>query len=853
MFKFTKSFAAVALAATSIAASAQDANGRSDQFNQDMSSATSTSQGVGETMQSSTPSRRLSITNNLSDGSGTVAGRNVTTQDMNGQLRRGASGLQQNGDLNRRRFDVEKKEPSEFQKFVADNTGKMLPIFGSEFFSNTPSTFAPVLNTPVPSEYPLGPGDELMIRGYGTIDIDFRATIDRNGMIAIPTIGNVALAGVKAGDAQNVIRAAVGRLYKGVTVNVTFGQLRAMTVYVVGQANRPGTYTVSSLSTLVTALFASGGPNANGSMRHVQVKRNGKVAAELDLYAFIAKGDKSADIKLQDGDTIYIPPAGGFVALTGKVNSPAVFELKTGTDTIESLLEVAGGLPVVADPRRAFLERIDPSRNRPRSVEEFALEGAGLKRTLKNGDVLNITSITPSFANAVVLRGNVDQPVRAPFKNGMRVSDLIPSREYLISRKSTRRQNNVVASMDEEPRTFETNSKNSNGDVSDNFRNPSAGVSAGISADDPMVNASKPQTARNRNGMNLTAGDDRGTNLEAESIAASIGSLIDQINWDYAVIERVNRTDLSVKLIPFNLGNVFTNPNGPDNVQLQPGDTVTIFSQDDVAVPMDKRQVFVRIEGEVKVPGVYQMTAGDTIQTLLAKAGGPTSNAYLFGTGFYREEVRKEQQLNLQRAADRLANQIRVEQSAQMANLRAMSPTEAAAATAQFETERRSAEEHIARFRQMQSSGRIAFGLDPNERSFARLPQVTLQNRDRLVVPSKPAFVHVFGSVNIEASSLWRPNTRVKDYLKLAGTTSDADVDNAFVMRVDGTVVSSDSQGWFFGKIGGLEIMPGDTIVVPEKVDKTTAWSRFTQGAREWTQILANFGLGAAAIKTLKD
>ena len=863
MFKFTKSFAAVALAATSLAAFAQDMNSRSDLFNQDMPSTSATS--MGDATSPAGQSRRLSITNNQVSELG--AGRNGTSANMSGaQMRR--PGMEQGRGLNNRDFDVE-KQPSEFQKFVADNTGKMLPIFGSEFFANTPSTFAPVSNTPVPSEYPLGPGDELMIRGWGTIDIDYRATIVRNGTIAIPTIGNVALAGVKAGEAQNVVRAAVGRLYKGVTVNVTFGQLRAMTVYVVGQANRPGTYTVSSLSTLVTALFASGGPNANGSMRHVQVKRAGKVVAELDLYAFIAKGDKSADIKLQDGDTIYIPPAGGFVALTGKVNSPAVFELKTGSDTVESLLDVAGGLPVVADPRRAFLERIDPSRNRPRSVEEFALKGQGLKRILKNGDVLNITSITPSFGNAVMLRGNVDQPVRAPFKDGMRVSDLIPSREYLISRKSTRRQNNVVANAEDTrsntdmavPNTNGAynggnygNNNGNNGNNGNNVNNNgNTGGNNGGGIDGNGTQYAR-QSAGTRNSLStMTGEDERRTNLEAGSIAASIGSLIDQINWDYAVIERVNRTDLSVTLIPFNLGRVFTNPNGPDNVQLQPGDTVTIFSQNDVAVPMDKRQVFVRVEGEVNVPGVYQMTAGDTLQTLLAKAGGPTSNAYLFGTGFYREEVRKEQQANLQRAADRLENQVRSEQSAQMANLRAMSPAEAAASTAQFETERRFAEERIARFRKLRSTGRIAFGLEPTERSFARLPQVTLQNGDRLVVPSKPAFVHVFGSVNVEASPLWRPNGRVKDYLKIAGTTSDADVDNTFVLRVDGTVVSSDSMGWFFGKIGGLEVMPGDTIVVPEKVDKTTAWSRFTQGAREWTQILANFGLGVAAFKTLKD
>jgi protein involved in polysaccharide export with SLBB domain len=794
MFKFTKSFMAVALAVAAIGTSAQESNNKADMFGQEQSSVGDAASMTGASL-GSTTARKVMITNKPPGQTGALA---------EGIAANGRSGARpasepDNGRDSRRAFgkQVGTKEPelSEFQKFISDNTGQVLPIFGAEFFANAPSTFAPIMNSPVPSDYPLGPGDELVIRGWGTIDIDYRATVDRNGTINIPTVGSVVLAGVKAGDAENVIRAAIARLYKGVTVSVNFGQLRAITVYVVGQANRPGTYTVSSLSTLVTALFASGGPNANGSMRRVQVKRGGKVAAELDLYSFIAKGDKSADIKLLDGDTIYIPPAGGFAALVGKVNSPAIYELKNGNETVESVLDYAGGLPVVADPRRAFLERIDPNKNRPRSVEEFALNGVGLKHSLKNGDVLNVTSITPDFSNAVVLRGNVDQPVRAPFKQGMRITDLIPNREYLISRNSIKRQNSAIA----------------------------------------------------------TGNDEKDTTESANTIAARIGGLVDAVNWDYAVVERVNRADLSVQLIPFNLGNVFTNPNGPDNLQLQPGDTVTIFSQDDVAVPMDKRQVFVRIEGEVKIPGVYQMTAGDTLQSLIAKAGGPTSNAYMFGTAFYREEVRKEQQANLQRAADRLESQMRSEESTQAANLRAISGADAATATAQLEAERKLAQERIARFRKLQPTGRIAFGLDPNDRSFAHLPQVTLQNGDRLVVPSKPAFVHVFGAVNVEASPLWKPNTRVSDYMKMAGTTVDADVDNVFVMRVDGTVVSPESQGWLFGKIGGVEVMPGDTIVVPEKLDRQTAWTKFTQGAREWTQILANFGLGAAAIKTLRD
>ena len=807
MFKFNKSFMALALAVASFGVSAQNSFNKADLFGQDQSSNDDSNSmmapaAAGANL-STAPARRVVITNSpTTQAAGVASTRDQFAvgkgnREVDGKARRNANrnvNANSNGAFE---AGSENQAPqlSEFQKFIFDNTGQVLPIFGSEFFANSSASFAPIANSPVPSDYPLGPGDELVIRGWGTIDIDYRATVDRNGTINIPTVGAVVLAGVRAGDAENVIRAAIGRLYKGVTVSVNFGQLRAITVYVVGQARRPGTYTVSSLSTLVTALFASGGPNANGSMRRVQVKRGGKVAAELDLYSFIAKGDKSADIKLLDGDTIYIPPAGGFVALVGKVNSPAIYELKNGSETVGTMLDVAGGLPVVADPRHAFLERIDPNKSRPRSVEEFALNGNGLMHLLKNGDVLNVTSITPDFSNAVILRGNVDQPVRAPFKPGMRITDLIPNREYLISRNSIKLQNNAVA----------------------------------------------------------TGNEDTDTSANAGNIAARIGGLIEAVNWDYAVVERVNRSDLSVQLIPFNLGNVFTNPNGPDNLQLQPGDTVTVFSQDDVAVPLDKRQVFVRIEGEVKVPGVYQMTAGDTLQTLIAKAGGPTSNAYMFGTAFYREEVRKEQQANLQRAADRLEAQIRSEESTQAANLRAMNAMDAAAANAQFETERKIAEERIARFRKLQPTGRIAFGLDPNDRSFAHLPQVTLKNGDRVLVPSKPAFVHVLGAVNVEASPLWKPNTRVGDYLKMAGLAVDADTDNAFVLRVDGTVVSSESQGWFFGKIGGVEVMPGDTIVVPEKLDRQTAWTRFTQGAREWTQILANFGLGAAAIKTLRN
>jgi protein involved in polysaccharide export with SLBB domain len=268
---------------------------------------------------------------------------------------------------------------------------------------------------------------------------------------------------------------------------------------------------------------------------------------------------------------------------------------------------------------------------------------------------------------------------------------------------------------------------------------------------------------------------------------------------------------------------------------------------------MDKRRVLVRIEGEVKVPGVYQMGAGDTLQTLLAKAGGPTANAYMFGTAFHRETVRKEQVINLEKAARRLEAQLTREQSQAVANQQALASVNPQALAAQQQAQAELARQKIALFRQLKPTGRIAFNLDPKERSFARLPQVKLENGDRLVVPATPAFVHVFGAVNVESSALWRPNSRVKDYLNVAGVSMDADLDQTFVIRADGSVVSRDSGNWLFGGIGGLEIMPGDSVVVPEKFDRETKWTKFMKGTREWAQIFSSFGLGAAAIKTLRD
>lgn len=704
--------------------------------------------------------------------------------------------------------------PNDFQRFVLETSGQALPLFGAGFFSQSASPlYVPQGNTPVSPDYRVGPGDELQVRGWGSVDIDVRAVVDRDGQIHIPRIGKINLSGIRSGQAEDVIRAAVGKYYRDFQLSVTLGQLRGITVYVVGQARKPGSYALSSNSTLISALFASGGANQTGSMRRVQVKRAEKLVTELDLYTFLAKGDKSADIKLQDGDTIVIPAARGYVALSGKVSNSAVYELANDGETLGAMLAVAGGLPVVADPKRAQLERLDPNKKPARSVEVFALDGSGLARKLKSGDILTVSELVPEFGNAVTLRGTVAHPVRNPWRPGMKIRDLIPDRAYLMSRASVKRQNDVLLS--------EQDKRNA---ASDAFNQIDG----------------KPSDQASQNAKQV--GD------SVDTLAGRIGNLVDEINLDYAVIERVDVANVSVKLLPFSLGKALDDANSPDNLPLQAGDVVTVFSVNDVRVPQAKRQVYVRVEGEVQRPGIYQMRPGDGLSHLIEQAGGLTADAYLFGAAFYREEVKRAQAANLDQLVRRLESQVETRLSSSAASV---SGTDAGVAQLRIQAEAQAQRQALDRLRNLKPSGRIMLGLTSDGVQANKLPALRLENQDRLVVPARPDFVYVLGSVNTESSLIWRDGATVQDYLDQSGLTSGADVDQLFVLRADGSVLSD--TGRWFSSPSKARVLPGDVIVLPEKTDHESAWSVFTRNAKDITQIIYQFSLGAAAIKTLRN
>ena len=298
---------------------------------------------------------------------------------------------------------------------------------------------------PVTPEYLIGPGDELLVRAWGQIDVNYRAVVDRTGAIYLPKIGPISVAGVRYDQLNTYMKAAISRVFKNFDLDVTLGRLRAVQVFVVGQVRRPGSYTVSSLSTLVNALFASGGPSKRGSMRHILLKRQGKDVSDFDLYDLIAFGDKSKDVQLLSGDVILVPPVGRLVALAGSVNVPGIYELKEH-ETLGEILGYAGGFTTTASGQKTFIDRIDDRR--VRHTAELDLSSAGLKTELKDGDIVRLLHISPRFDNAITLRGNVAVPGRYPWRQGMRVKDLIPSRDALVTQEFWKRQNKLAVDLE---------------------------------------------------------------------------------------------------------------------------------------------------------------------------------------------------------------------------------------------------------------------------------------------------------------------------------------------------------------------------------------------------------------------
>jgi polysaccharide export outer membrane protein len=797
---------------------------------------------------------------------------------------------------------------TEFQRLVANSTGRMLPIYGAKLFRNTPSTFAPVDRVPVTPNYVVGPGDELLIQVWGQVTLNSRFTVDRLGDIYIPQVGTMRVAGLTFAQMQSYLKAQMGRVFRNFDLNVNLGQLRSIQVFVVGQARRPGSYTVSSLSTLVNAIFVTGGPTPQGSLRHIQLKRAGEVVVDFDLYDLLLHGDKSKDVPLLPGDVIYIPAAGPQVAVTGSVNVPAIYELKSPAEsTVGDVLGLASGLAAIAAGDKVRIERIDA--HKMRAVSEEMLDAAGRSAVLRDGDIVEVVPIVDRYKDAVTLRGNVANPGHYVWKPGMRVGDLFPDKDSLITRDYWLKRGRLglpvltyLPVCPVTPRSYGTSDLLNAGATGESTSGyPASALSSeanGNSNLNSILNANQnststlvpgfvpdgaqqecipwsqqygpPSEIQNDPNSGTTtqtptqaagavpqqrAGDDVSNSSQGSgrSSAAAVSERSSSqfppkndvklsepdIDWGYAVIERQSKATLQTSLLPFNLGKLVLDGDSSQNIELQPGDVITIFSKADLRVPQSQQTRFVRLEGEFVSSGVYSVLPGETLQQLVARAGGFSPDAYLYGSEFTRESTRRQQQQRLNDYIDQIALQTSV------AAANAASSTVSALDSAAALAARSQNESVIASLRQARSSGRIVLDVHPDNSNLSQLPPLPLEDGDAFIVPHIPSTISVAGAVYNPNAFVYDPHRRVGDYLRLAGGSNrDADKNRAYVIRADGSVISKQQiSGLRRNGFESLRVYPGDTVIVPLNLHRGATLRTVVDIA----QIVGQFGLAIAA------
>ncbi len=328
---------------------------------------------------------------------------------------------------------------------LADDEKEIKP-FGYDVFANAPTTFAPAVDIAVPEDYILGSGDVLDIKVFGKENLNFVLAVSREGEIVVPELGLYKVAGLTFFEAKKFLASAIKNKILGVDVIVTFSELRALRVFVLGDAYRPGSYVLSALSSITHALFAAGGINEIGSLRQIQLKRGGKLITTLDLYELLISGDSSNDLLLKSGDVVFIAPLGGQVTITGEVRRPAIYELN-GSENFKEVIDMAGGLLPSAFSSSTIVERYN--KNNLRTIINIDLsDELALKAAVESGDNINVMETSDVFKESVTIIGAVSRPGNYQWIKGQKVVDLLPSIEAYMLNDADLTYNLVIREKD---------------------------------------------------------------------------------------------------------------------------------------------------------------------------------------------------------------------------------------------------------------------------------------------------------------------------------------------------------------------------------------------------------------------
>ncbi len=720
-----------------------------------------------------------------------------------------------------------------------------LKPFGYDVFDRNVSTFAPSTDVPVPADYVVGPGDELSIQLYGKENRNLKQTVGRDGHINLPGIGPLVVGGLTFNAARATIESRVDQQMIGVHANVTMGDTRSIRVFVLGEAKEPGSYTISGLGTITSALYAAGGAKRIGSLRNILLKRNGVLVRRLDLYDLLIRGDSKDDTKLLQGDVIFIPPVGPTVSVDGEVRRPAIYETRNES-TVADVLQLAGGLTPDADPTTIMLTRIGANQNRV--VLGVELSAAGRSPEVHNGDLLRVARIRPTLDSGVMVQGHVFTPGAFAYHPGIRLSDVIHSVDalmpnadihYLLIRREIPPDRRVTALS---------------ADLAAALRAPGSGADVELQPRDritvfdlsssrdqviqPVIDELKlqgtsgtPTEIVHVDGEVKVPGNyplEPGMTI-ADLVRAG-GGLDDAAYGGKAELTRyviVDGQSRHTELIPIDL-TAAVRGDAAANLKLQPFDVLSVKE-----VSLWQAHESVSLKGEVRFPGNYAIRRGETLKSVIERAGGLTEYAFPEGSVFTREELRRREQEQLDMLASRMQTDITV-LALQSAAIGQPGGANSLSLGQALFTQLRSA----------RAVGRIVINLprlmhEPEGSS----ADVILRSGDQLIVPKFQQQVTVIGEVQSTTSHLYNAKLSRDDYIGLSGGLARrADKSKIYVVRADGSVVASSGNRWF--ESSGVTIRPGDTIVVPLDTEHVPALPFWTAV----TTILYNVAIAVAAV-----
>jgi protein involved in polysaccharide export with SLBB domain len=726
-----------------------------------------------------------------------------------------------------------------------------LKPFGYDIFQQPAGTLAPAADIPVPAEYVVGPGDTLELQLLGNTKGKFNLVVNRDGDARLPEIGPVTVAGLTFPQAQEAIENIVGEQMIGTRAVVSMGRLRSSRVLVTGEAIRPRFYTVSGLATITNVLGASGGVKTTGSLRNIELKRNGKLVSRLDLYDLLLRGDTRNDARVLSGDVVFIPPVGTTVSVIGEIRRPAIYEVGARA-TAGELVDIGGGLTPEADARSARLERIDPERGRV-VIDVNLTTDAGRGTTLRSGDILRLDAVRPTMVNSVTLRGHVHRPGSFQYRPGMRLTDLVRSVDdlrpgadlhYVLIRRESGPELRVSAVS---------------ADIARAWREPASDANVALASRDQVIvfdmeagrervltpvveelsrqgrRDDPPQTVGVGGRVRMPGQYPLEPGMTVSDLVRAGGSLDEAAFGGQAELTRyevVNGEARETVLVEIDLARALAGEPQAD-IALQPFDFLVIKE-----LSQWSEQESVLLEGEVRFPGRYPIKRGETLASVLERAGGLTDLAFIEGSVFTRKTLREREARQIEQLADRMQRDLAALsiQTSQITQGGAQSAAQALVAGQAL----------LDELRKSTPVGRLVIDLG---RVMAATPgsadDVVLKDGDRLAVPRQTQEVTVLGEVQSGTSHLYDTALARDDYVNLSGgLTQKADKDRIYIVRANGGVEAASGSRWFGSQTAAVK--PGDTIVVPldtERLPPLPLWTSVTT-------IIYNLAVAVAAVNS---